>query len=214
MSLYIMCVCVFVCLCVFTRTLGCQVCDSWSLCILSRLWLMTHHHDNIGGWDAFIHTKALLGPSLSLPPHLVRGPTTGPHTGPLCLLTSTFIYPPTCPSRTFSGSLTWFPPFFFLLSLLGFCLTPFCPCTWRHTHTHPHTHTHSSKVKLNLSGANKWTSFIFIRSEICTMCLCVCISTLHKYPERHMLYSPLSSVFTAHTHTHTHTYTHTHTHTP
>ena len=47
-------------------------------------------------------------------------------------------------------------------------------------------------------------SFIFIHSKICTLCLCVCISTLHKYPERHMLYSPLSSVFAAHTHTHTH----------
>lgn len=57
---------VHVCVCVFPCMLGCQVCDSWSLCILSRLWLMTHHHDNIGGRDAFIHTMALLGPSLTL----------------------------------------------------------------------------------------------------------------------------------------------------
>ncbi len=63
------CVCVCVCVC----TLGCQVCDSWSLCILSRLWLMTQHHDNTGGWDTFIHTKALLGPSLSLLPHPLKG---------------------------------------------------------------------------------------------------------------------------------------------
>lgn len=42
---------------VYECMLGCPVCVSWLLCILSGLWLMTHHHDNTGGWDTFIHTK-------------------------------------------------------------------------------------------------------------------------------------------------------------